>query len=87
MHVVPAAVLCVPLTSLLFLLIGCSSSPSASTPPPATSTPDNSLKVSGSVHHGQIPISGAHVFVAVLACIIPAWRAPRLDPVQTVRSE
>jgi hypothetical protein len=63
MRVVPAAVVCVPLTSLLFFLIGCSSSPSASTPPPATSTPGNSLKVSGSVHHGQMPISGAHVYL------------------------
>ncbi|MBB5317256.1 NHL repeat-containing protein [Tunturibacter empetritectus] len=62
MRVVPAVVLCVPLTSLLFLLTGCSSSPSAATPPP-TPTPGNSLTVSGSVHHGQMPISGAHVYL------------------------
>jgi hypothetical protein len=63
MRVVPAAVLCVPLMSLLFLLTGCSSDPSVATPAPATPTPGNNLTVSGSVHHGQMPISGAHVYL------------------------
>lgn len=63
MRVVPAAVLCVPLMSLLFILTGCSSSPSAATPAPVVPTPGNNLTVSGSVHHGQMPISGAHVYL------------------------
>jgi hypothetical protein len=49
--------------SLLFLLTGCSSSPSPATPAPAAPTPGNNLTVSGSVHHGQMPISGGHVYL------------------------
>jgi hypothetical protein len=60
MRVVPAAVLCFSLISLLFLPTGCSSSPSAAA---STPTAPSAGTVSGSVRHGQMPISGAHVYL------------------------
>src|ERR1700744_1773485 len=64
MRVVFASALCLPLVCAPFFLSGCSSSTTASTPPPITTPPPGSaLTVSGSVHHGQAPISGAHVYL------------------------
>ena len=71
MRAVFSSVLCLSLVCAPFFLSGCSSATTAPTPPPATPTPPpaaptppgSGLTVSGSVHHGQTPISGAHVYL------------------------
>jgi putative ABC transport system permease protein len=32
-------------------------------------------------------VSGLLVAVAIVACLVPAWNASRLDPVQALRTE
>jgi putative ABC transport system permease protein len=32
-------------------------------------------------------VTGALLLVAALACLVPAWRASRLDPIQALRTD
>jgi hypothetical protein len=70
MRLVFSAVLGIPIAVAPLFLTGCSSSsmpaPAVGAPtpsPPVATTPGNGLTVSGSVQHGQAPISGAHVYL------------------------